>query len=223
MTDQPLFERLRSACADDWRAYVEHPFVEGIQSGTLPEAAFRHYLVQDYLFLIHFARAYALAAYKAETLDDLRTAAEAVRVITEVEMGLHVEYCKGWGISEDEMRAAPEAERNMAYTRFVLERGHAGDLLDLLVALLPCAWGYAEIGLRLAGDPSTRRDGNPYLPWIEMYSSDDYVDGARACLAQLDRVYAERAGEGRIPSLIRTFSQAARLEAGFWQMGLDAT
>lgn len=222
MTENTLFHRLRNACEDDWRAYVEHPFVLGLQDGTLPEAAFRHYLIQDYLFLIQFARAYALAGYKAESLDDLRAAAESVRVITEVEMGLHVEYCRGWGISEAEMQAAPEAEENMAYTRFVLERGHSGDLLDLYIALLPCMYGYAEIGLRLAADPATKRDGNPYLPWIEMYSSDDYVEGSRSGLATIDRLFVERAGEGRIPGLIKTFRQAARLEARFWQMGLDA-
>lgn len=222
MPDNSLFERLRDACAEDWTAYVEHPFVQGIQDGTLPEAAFRHYLVQDYLFLIHFARAYALAAYKAESLDDLRAAAEVVRVITEVEMGLHVEYCKAWGIDEEAMRSAPEAPENMAYTRFVLERGHAGDVLDLYVALLPCMWGYAEIGLRLAADPATKRDANPYWPWIEMYASADYVEGARGSLALLDRLFDERAGEGRMASLTQTFRQAARLEAQFWQMGLDA-
>ncbi len=222
MTVNTLFHRLRDACEDDWRAYVEHPFVLGIQDGTLPETAFRHYLVQDYLFLIQFARAYALAGYKAESLVDLRSAADAVRVITEVEMGLHIEYCKSWGIPEAEMQATPEHEDNMAYTRFVLERGHSGDLLDLYVALLPCMYGYAEIGQRLAAAPKTKRDGNPYLPWIEMYSSAEYVEGCENSLAQLDRLFAERAGEGRMPSLIRTFRQAARLEARFWQMGLDA-
>jgi hypothetical protein len=39
--------------------------------GTLTEPAFRHYLVQDYLFfLIEFARAYALAVYKSLQLAD---------------------------------------------------------------------------------------------------------------------------------------------------------
>lgn len=222
MSANTLFSRLRDACKDDWLAYVEHPFVQGIQDGTLPETAFRHYLVQDYLFLIHFARAYSLAAYKAENLADLRAAGDAVRVITEVEMGLHVEYCKDWGITEAEMQAAPEAEENMAYTRYVLERGMAGDLLDLNVALLPCMWGYAEIGARLDTSPDTRRDGNPYLPWIEMYASEDYQEGAKGGLEMLDRLYAERAGEGRMASLMQTFRQASRLEARFWQMGLGA-
>ena len=55
-----LFRRLREACAGDWAAYTWHPFVQGLSDGTLPLAAFRRYLIQDYLFLIHFARAKAL-------------------------------------------------------------------------------------------------------------------------------------------------------------------
>ena len=60
-----FFERLKTAASAEWRAYTEHPFTEGLADGSLPEAAFRHYLVQDYLFLIEFARAYALAVYKS--------------------------------------------------------------------------------------------------------------------------------------------------------------
>ena len=57
-----LFRRLRDACAAEWEAYTWHPFVRAMSDGTLPLAAFRRYLVQDYLFLLHFARAEALAA-----------------------------------------------------------------------------------------------------------------------------------------------------------------
>jgi thiaminase len=59
-----VFDRLRAAAASDWALYVEHEFVRQLQARRLPEAAFRAYLVQDYLFLIQFARAYALAVYK---------------------------------------------------------------------------------------------------------------------------------------------------------------
>ena len=103
-----LFPRLRQDCGVGWGAYTDHAFVRRIGDGSLPEAAFRHYLAQDYLFLIHFARAYGLAAYKAEDLEDIRAAAAAVSAIVDVEMGLHVEYCAGWGLSEADMAALPE-------------------------------------------------------------------------------------------------------------------
>ncbi|MEE8549210.1 MAG: thiaminase II, partial [Alphaproteobacteria bacterium] len=59
-SETSLFARLKAACADDWQAYAGHAFVKRLADGTLPEACFRHYLGQDYLFLIHLARAYAL-------------------------------------------------------------------------------------------------------------------------------------------------------------------
>jgi len=222
LDDLDLFPRLRDAAGDAWTAYVAHPFVAGLADGSLPEAAFRHYLGQDYLFLIHFARAYALAAYKADTLAEIRDASAGMSAIVDTEMALHVEYCAAWGLDEAAMEALPEASATMAYTRYVLEKGGQGDLLDLYVALAPCVIGYGEIGARLAADPATMRDGNPYASWIAMYAGDEYQEVARAHGVALDRLWASRAGGARLESLSRTFEQASRLEADFWQMGLDA-
>ena len=217
-----LFSHLRDACADEWRAYTDHAFIRGLADGTLPEACFRHYLGQDYLFLIHFARAYALAAYKADNLSDIRQAAAGLSAIIDVEMALHVEFCAGWGLDEDEMAALPEAEETMAYTRYVLEKGVQGDLLDLHVALAPCMPGYAEIGRALAECPTANVKANPYTAWIDMYASDEYQAVAADEQATMNRLMAERGGPGRLPSLTETFRQATRLEAAFWEMGMHA-
>ena len=136
---------------------------------------FRHYLQQDYLFLVHFSRAYALAVYKADNLDDMRSASGSVAGILS-EMNLHLEYCAQWGMSEENVVNQPEARANMAYTRYVLERGMSGDILDLYTALSPCAVGYAEIGVRLLNDPATKREGNPYWKWIETYSGEEFIE-----------------------------------------------
>jgi len=168
-----LFTTLRTTCLDEWQTYTKHKFISGIADGTLPETCFRHYLGQDYLFLIHFARAYALAAYKSDTLEDIRQASIGLTAIIDVEMGLHVGFCRRWGLSEPQMATLPEATETMAYTRYVLEKGLQGDLLDLHVALAPCMLGYAEIGKTLANDSNTKTDGNPYMPWIDMYASDE--------------------------------------------------
>jgi len=213
-----LFDRLKAANAEAWDAYVHHAFVVRIKDGSLPEAAFRHYLGQDYLFLIQFARAYGLAAYKSTSLEDIRQAARGLSAIIDMELDLHVEFCEAWGMTQDDMEALPETEATMAYTRFVLETGLAGDALDLHVALAPCIIGYGEIGLDLAASAA----GNPYGAWIEMYACDDYQEAAEAERRHLDKLFAQRAGEGRVIGLEKIFNQATRLEAAFWQIGLDA-
>jgi len=221
MPSNSLFEYLKAACAWEWERYTRHAFVRQLGRGSLPDLAFRHYLQQDYLFLIHFARAYALAGYKSESLADMRVAAATFAALVDTEMKLHVRYCARWGLTEAEMEALPEDGPTIAYTRFVLERGMAGDLLDLHVALAPCVIGYAEIGRWLEADAATIRAGNPYADWIDMYAGADYQKVAAAAITNLDDLMARRGGENRLAALVRTFRAATELEVAFWQMGLD--
>jgi thiaminase/transcriptional activator TenA len=217
-----LFPRLIGAADESWRAYTRHRFVLLLASGDLPEACFRRYLVQDYLFLTHFARAWGLAIYKSETLSEMRRAQRLVTATLDIEIGLHIEYCRGWGLSEAAMASEPEALETIAYTRFVLDRGLAGDRLDLEVALAPCIIGYAMIAAERIADPGTRLEGNRYREWLDMYAGSDYQSLAREAETALDEQFARRGGEGRFPSLAAGFATAARLEADFWQMGLEA-
>lgn len=227
MASDGLFAALSGACRDDWQAYVGHPFVRGLADGSLPEACFRHYLAQDYVFLLHYSRAWALAVVKSEHIDDLRECATQVDLLLNHEIALHVDFCGGWGLDEAALSATPEEPANRLYTRYVLDRGLSGDLLDLLVALTPCSLGYAEIGRRLLDDPATRLEGNPYRAWIAMYAGSEFQEGAAALSAQLDRVAGRRGlaspyeASGRWPSLRESFRTAVRLEAGFWDMGLN--
>ena len=216
-----LFDRLTADCSDDWKAYCEHPFVEGMGDGTLPKECFQHYLVQDYLFLIQFARAYALAVYKAPNLALMRQCLEGLKAILDEEMQLHLKLCADWGLSPDEIEKTPEARATLAYTRYVLEAGQAGDLLDLFTALSPCMIGYAEIGSRLAKLPNGLSDANPYKVWIAEYSNPGYLELAENTKALLDSLAQSSLTDARYPRLLELFRQATRLEADFWQMGMD--
>jgi thiaminase/transcriptional activator TenA len=218
-----LIAKLTNSASKEWGDYTQHEFVQKIADGSLSENAFKHYLTQDYLFLIQFARAYGLAIFKATTFDDMRSAARAISGILDVEMDLHIKYCSRWGISERELRNVNEDKASMAYTRFVLERGTSGDILDLYVALSPCVVGYGVIGAELSDNADTKKEGNPYYSWIEMYSSDDYQKLVHEAITQLDRLSVSRGGEARYEELVGTFRSATILEADFWQMGLNAS
>lgn len=216
-----LFGTLRAGAGDMWEAYVDHQFVRGVGRGDLPEECFRRFLVQDYLYLKHFARAYGLAVAKATEVDDIRAAYDGLGGILE-ELPLHVGYCKDWGISEAEMQAEPEADETICYTRFVIDTGMSGDLLDLMTALVPCVAGYAEVGTRLLAASDTVFEGNPYGTWIRNYEGDEYADFVNASLATFDALGAKFGAPARMPRLQKIFTTATRLERDFWQMGLNA-
>lgn len=214
------FSDLRDSCAGEWRDYIEHRFVQQLGDGSLAPEAFQHYLKQDYLFLIQFARAFALAAYKSPTLSDLRQAKDGLQAIVDTELGLHIEYCREWGISEEELANLPEARATLAYTRYVLDTGNRGDLLDLHVALSPCMVGYGEIANWLNSRKATvRGDANPYDAWIAMYESEEFQGAMQAEIRWLDERLAD-VSPGRFEQLTRIFRDATRLEIDFWDMGL---
>lgn len=213
-----LFERLVQDERPAWDRYVDHEFVRRLGDGTLPAACYRRYLVQDWLFLGEFARTTALAAVKADTLEDVAASAATVTALIEIEMPLHVRTCAGWGIDEAALAATPPAVETLAYTGFVLARGQGGDVLDLLVALAPCVLGYGAIGRALAASASP---DTPYRAWIDAYAGPDYAAVASAAERMLERAWLRRGGPARLADLRATFRTACRLEAAFWQMGLD--
>ncbi|KAI0392305.1 Rapamycin-insensitive companion of mTOR, N-term-domain-containing protein [Xylariaceae sp. FL0594] len=149
----------RPDVAPVWHAFINHPFVLAMGNGELPLESFKRYLVQDYLYLVHFARANALASYKAKNIRDI---AAASKIVTHIytEMELHIRYCKSFGIEPEQIEATEEHQACTAYTRYVLDIGQSEDWLGLQVALAPCLLGYGALAKQLHADPRTKIEGN---------------------------------------------------------------
>ncbi|KAE8447396.1 hypothetical protein EG329_010810 [Mollisiaceae sp. DMI_Dod_QoI] len=181
-----------------WRKHTEHDFVSGLADGTLPVESFKFYLIQDYLFLIQFARANALAAYKAKTMEDISASAKIVAHIHQ-EMALHIDYCKGFGITKEEIVSTEESQ----------------DMYSTLVN--PKTGSHCK----LHADPDTKREGNKYWKWIENYVADDYAEAVKIGRALLER-NAILQSPSRIEELVQIFVHATNMETGFWTMGAGA-
>jgi len=215
---------LINACRQDWEAYTKHAFVQQLAKGTLAQPCFLHYLKQDFLFLKQYARAYALAIYKARSLADMRKALPGVHALLDVEIGHHVSYCADWGLTESDLEAEDEDFGTVAYTRYVLDAGMQGDIVDLYAALAPCSIGYAEIGRNLCGDQNTNRKDNPFESWIALYGGDEFQQGVAQGTENIDALLADidlNSPRGR--ELIKVFRTATRMEIAFWQQGIDAS
>jgi thiaminase/transcriptional activator TenA len=216
------FRAWRDASGQSWQNYTHHSFVAGLGDGTLPRPAFIHYLVQDYVFLVHYARCWSMAVVKAGDLEEMKLAASVANGLINHEMRLHVEVCGREGIAEETLYNATEALENLAYTRYVMDAGLSGDFLDLMAAVTPCVLGYGEIGLRL--DDEAPADG-PYREWINTYADPQYQSLCDDVGKLLDHAARARLGNNmtanpRWSALTRRFDMATRLEGGFWDMGL---
>lgn len=207
-------DELRAAAAPIWDAQLEHPFVRGIGDGTLAPERFRHYVRQDYLFLVEYTRLLALATARAPSLELMERFAELARSIVHDEMALHRSYAADWGIAPEELEAERPTATTRAYTDFLLRSATLGDYGELVAALLPCMWGYSDLGRALAarGKP----DAELYARWIDSYAGDDF-----ATLARWGREACDAAAEGLAPSrrepMREAFLTSARYELAFWE------
>ena len=213
-----ISEELRRECADVWERQHRHPFVVGIGDGTLGEDRFRFWVRQDYLFLIEYGRALALAAARAPDLDSMRRFAELTHATLTTEMDLHRSYCGEFGITHEDLAAERMASTTQGYTDFLVRVAAQADFASVVAALLPCFWGFSEIGQRLAdrGRPADPR----YAAWIDMYASDDFAALARWCREIADRA-GEDAGARTREAMSRAFRTSSEYELAFWQMAFD--
>ncbi len=213
MTDTS--ERLRGDHDALWERCVAHPFVRAIGSGDLEEERFKRFLVQDYLFLIDYARVLAYASAKAPGLDAQTWFARLLEATLATEMELHRRTCAQWGIDADQLAGAEPLPTTVAYTSFLVRTASAGDIGELAAALLPCQWGYADAGVRLknAGVPQHDR----YAAWICSYADPDYVALTDWLRGFVDSLGAS-ADELTYVRWSRTFETTLRYELAFWEM-----
>jgi thiaminase (transcriptional activator TenA) len=208
-------DRVRRKAAPIWEAQLRHPFVRGIGEGTLELEKFKFWLRQDYVFLIDYARVVALASARSPGLPAMTRFAALLHETLNTEMSLHRAYAGEFGISLAELEQEEPARATRGYTDFLLRFAATGDYPELVAALVPCMWGFSEIGQRLArqAPPAEKR----YARWIEMYSSADFAELAGWCRELLDEV-AAGLPEPMLRRLEEIFLTSSRHEWQFWEM-----
>ena len=217
-----IFKLFKEKNKDNWILYTKHDFLKKLSAGTLKEEKFLNYLIQDYLFLIQFSKAWSLAILKSDNLEEMKIAASTVNDLINFEMELHISLCANYGISKSDLENADEENQNIAYTRYVLELGYSGDFLDLLSSLAPCVLGYGEIGINY-------RNSNPkismYQKWIDTYSSNEYQDVCKNVSNLIDQAFMLRLGDDFVSTykwqkVNKIFNKATLLEVDFWNMAM---
>lgn len=196
------------------RAIVKHPFVVGIGDGSLDVERFKHYMRQDYTFLIEYSRVLALASAKAPDLDSMGRFAKLLDETLNTEMELHRGYCAKFDITRKELEATVAGPTTSAYTSFLLSVAHNGSFSELAASLLPCQWGYWDIARNLKRR-GMQKQAPLYVQWIEMYTSKEYRDLAAWLRGLVDKLGGE-AGPGLRDAMKRAYITSTRYEYLFW-------
>ena len=210
-----LTDRLRESVDTLWEREFNHPFVQGIADGTLPQKNFQYFMKQDYLFLIEFSRSIALAIGKSRNLKEMEWLSHLLNETLQKEMTLHVEYCAEIGISREDLLATTSSPATVGYTNHLTKTAYSLTSLATEVAILPCCWSYAEIGQKLK-DIETAKN-KPYLSkWIALYASEDFWSLATELRTLIDD-QAVHINKREEHELMEIFLKSTHYEYQFWQ------
>lgn len=212
---QSFFSELRSLNQEIHQRTLNHPMVLGIGSGTLPDETFRYYIEQDFQYLRRYVQVLALATASATDLQAGRQLAGLVNSTYSIEIdALRALYERfgGTGCDLDVIERSPTCA---AYTNHLLAVAGERNVFLTLAAILPCQWGYGDIGrsLKRRGLPEDTR----FSAWIEEYASEEFgalVDWAIEYLNEL----ASDAGSRETARAKDVFALSAEYEYRFWDM-----
>lgn len=208
--------RLLSAASDIWESYNRHPFVKGIEDGTLDREKFRFYIIQDYLYLEDYAKTFAVGVAKAKSLRRANLFAKYISVMNG-ELDVHKGYMALLGVTQEEIDSARRSLDNLSYTSYMLRVAYEEGEAEILAAILSCAYSYEIIAENIVKNNPASVNDEFYGDWIKGYASEEYAAENTILLEEMDRV-SENYTEKQIQHLIDIFIACSRYELAFWEM-----
>lgn len=211
-------QRLFECVKDIWDGYNKHPFVCELSSGKLPIEKFRFYMIQDHLYLMEYAKLFAIGLVKSHSEKDLRMFASLITATIDTENAVHREYLKRLGITREMIDSSKMGIVNESYTNYMLSVGFKDGLAEIATAVLSCSWSYKYIGdyVKITGN----LENNPYIEWIDEYSSAEYSSANDEIINFIDAV-TENYTEKQIKYLEEIMINCSRYEAMFWDMSYN--
>lgn len=197
-----------------------HPFVLGIADGTLPEEKFKFFMIQDYLYLMEYAKVFAVGA--AKSYDDEVTDAFTAYVsnIRSGEMDIHRSYMSRLGIDVSEAGKTRMAQDNLSYTSYMLRIAYEAGPAEICAAILPCAVSYEEIAVKMVRENPSCAEHPFYGEWVKGYSGAEYHEENQELIRITDRA-AQGCSEAQIQRLIEIGNRCTLYEKSFWDMSWE--
>jgi len=205
----------REAWAQNARLYDtirSMPFNAELADGSLSEARFKHYMVQDAHYLTGFGRALAIAAAKAPGPDRIVQFAKAAEEAIVVERALHGSFFVQFGVTPEAFAATPLTPACHHYVSYLTATAYAEPYEVVLGALLPCFWIYAEVGRDIH---ARAKPANPYQAWIDTYAGEEFHAAVQGVIAAADEAAALASPHLRT-RMHEAFARATQLEWMFW-------
>ncbi len=208
-------EELWNSVSDIYTKILTHPFLIGLTDGSLEEAAFRYYAIQDALYLKEFGRGLAILGTRAEDDDEFLTFCNHGANAILVERTLHDSFFKTWDLNSNEVYKTEPSPNCLLYTSYLISTATTKPYYESLGAFLPCYQIYYEVGKELLKKGSL----NPiYQKWIDTYEGDEFGKVEEEVLSIMDKL-ASNLSQSQKLAIKKHYIQTSKMEYLFWDMG----
>ena len=208
-------EAFRESVGAAWDRAARHAFVDQLGDGTLPAAAWRRYLIDDYAFITHLASVLGLAVAAAPDMRAKAKLSGFLAALTSEENDFFLRSFDQLGVAEAEWRNAVMSPAMHAFadhmTAAVERHGYAG----ALAALLPAEWIYLDWATWIA-DARPQPTAYTFQEWIWLHASPDFVAFVGWLGREVDRV----ANDEKRDAMQAVFTRMVDLEGDFFDWSL---
>ena len=196
----PLFRRIQ-----------EHPFIEKMADNSLESEIFSFYVQQDHLFLAERAKAFAILAARAPSVEVKDYLTLRAQQSWEASEGIFEKYA----IDRPSVIVMSPACKD--YTEYMVDIAQNGGFLEGLTAQLPCSIMYQKLGEHLR---SNFLQPNKFVVWVNTYSSPERRKTVEVFVGLVDKVALSDTHEN-IDAAKRAFQKASQYEFEFWDGALN--
>ena len=200
-----------------WKETSNKPFLIEMAKGTLDEARFKNYILQDYLYLLEYID---IVSHISNLEDSIHLKDFFGRIMTETRNEIyrvHIPNMEKFGICCDNVTSYKISPIINEYVEYICRNLYEEGFLACLTALLQCSWIYAYIGETLTKKYSLEICRSPYKFWFDAYTCLEYLDVNRMWIDIFDNEVAN-IGIKEKDNLCRTFETCARYENKFWNI-----
>ncbi|MEG2648759.1 MAG: thiaminase II [Anaerovoracaceae bacterium] len=203
-------------CKDVWDKINQHPFVEAIGNGTLDIEKFKYYIIQDNLYLLDYAKVFAMGMVKSQSEEDLRSFDKLLRGIIGSEMDAHNEFLASIDLSQDIIENTEANLITEAYTKYMLGIGTTGGPCQVAAAILACAWTYLYIGDHVS-KMNGYKDSDFCKHWVDIYTSEDFLQDVIDNTNLVEKL-SEGYNQEQIDDLKKIVRNCSEYEYLFWDI-----
>lgn len=203
-----------------WNDFNKHPFVKGIADGSLEKEKFKHYIIQDTLYLKDYARAFLIGAAKAEDMEVMSFLATGGCNMINSQDDVNKRYMRRMGLTLEEIYSTPFSLDNLSYVSYMIRIAYEGGAAEALAAIMPCALSYEAIAKQMiANNPKCVEDPF-YGDFIFNYARDAFHENNEKMISLIDNLSKDY-DEDRKKNLVDIFVRSSEYEMLFWNLSWE--